>query len=280
MNLRAMLAMTVVVGCGAPARGSRPSDAAAPPTATAAATPAARCAPDDTADRGLAMLVAQGTVLADHIGPAAAAAIDADLAARPTVYLDRFACEYVDRDRGAALPSLLVAVPLWKLRAADPERVRLLATRLGHRLQALAQRPADPADPGLPARIAEVAHGLRLIAGGVDVAMAPSWTVVDASDVSACVTATLDAATVVQVSRSCSCGETLGCTATATPGGLALEVRFDPLSPAICSDCYPTTTACTVPALTPSATVAVTANGAALARWQTDTLGRPTAICR
>ncbi|MBL8623328.1 MAG: hypothetical protein JNK64_18595 [Myxococcales bacterium] len=287
MTTRALLVVScLVVGCGGapPATSRPPADAVARPSDAPAAAPPAgadRCAPDPTADRGLDALVGQGRALADHVGPAAAAAIDADLAARPAVYLARIACRYVDPDPTPALASLFVELPLWKLRAHAPEPARALAARLGHRLEELGRAPADPADPGFAARLAARVDAVALIVGGVDVAPGPGWTAVAAADVAACVTATPDGATVVRVTRSCSCGETLGCRATATAAGLDLAVAYDPRSPAICTDCYPTTTACTLPALPPRATITVRGIGVAPARWTTDALGRPDGpICR
>ncbi|MBK7193568.1 MAG: hypothetical protein IPH80_13885 [Myxococcales bacterium] len=274
-----MLTMSCLVACGGATPGASrpPADAVARPTdAPGAAPPGAdRCAPDATADRGLDALVGQGRALVDHVGPAAAAAIDADLAARPAVYLARIACRYVDPDPTPALASLFVELPLWKLGAHAPDQARALAARLSDRLDELRRAPADPADPGFAARIAERAGALALIVGGVDVTPGPGWTAVAAADVAACVTATLDGATVVRVTRACSCGETLGCRATATAGRLDLAVAFDPRSPAMCTDCYPTSTACTVPALPARATIAVRGAGGAPARWTTDALGRP-----
>ncbi|HUQ02474.1 MAG TPA: hypothetical protein VM261_08265, partial [Kofleriaceae bacterium] len=83
---------------------------------------------------------------------------------------------------------------------------------------------------------------------------AATWKPV--TDFLSCTTASPDGRTAIRVTRECSCGETLACSATlGAHGKLQLAVKYDPDSPAMCTDCYATHSACTVPAATPPASL-------------------------
>ena len=301
--VRAIVAMTAIGGaaCGvsatsAPSAGARTatgsssssgptSDAAAGPVASAWVSPAAAasCAAGATAtiDDDLRALVAQGLALGDHVGPDAAARIDAELARDPGRTLDRYTCLFLDAAPDAADVTGFLALPLWRLRAAAPVRVRELARRVVDRYDALVYRAPDPADPGFAARLADRRLAMTVLAGGLDVAAGPRWHALEAGAVTACVASGPDGVAVIEVTQTCSCGQTIACAATASAGGLALTVRYDPDAPAECTDCYGITTACTLPPLTASAKVAVTVGGHALATWATDPHGTPTdAACK
>jgi hypothetical protein len=271
------------VACGAPAT-SPPATGAKPVQGSASASAAgsaAACAADPAIDDALRAEVGQGTALPDHVGPDAAARMDTALARDPAHTLDRYACLFLTAPPGPADASAFLALPLWRLRAAAPDRVRQLARRVVDRYDSLVYRAPDPADPDFAARLAEHRRAMEVLVGGLDVAAGPRWKALEAGGVTACVTSTPDGGAVIAVTQTCSCGQTIACAATAGAGGLALAVHYDPDSPAECTDCYPTTTACTLPTLTASAKVAVTVGGKALATWATDARGVPTdAACK
>lgn len=109
------------------------------------------------------------------------------------------------------------------------------------------------------ARPAPAAPPAAVAADGVDVAPGPAWTVVPASALSACVTTAPDGTRRVRVTRACACGETLSCVLTAGFAGVRVEVRVDPDSRGVCTECYAVSTACTLPAGVPTE---VSVNGA------------------
>jgi hypothetical protein len=278
----AIVVMTAACGSAssAPSAGGKPASGSA---SAASGTAATSCAAGANAaiDDGLRAEVGQGLALADHVGPAAAAKIDAELARDPARTLDRYACLFLDAAPGPADATLFLALPLWRLRAAEPVRVRELARRVVDRYDSLVYRAPDPADPGFAARLAERGRAMTVLDGGLDVAAGPRWRALEASAVTACVASAPDGVAVIEVTQTCSCGQTIACAATAGAGGLALAVRYDPDSPAECTDCYGTTTSCSLPPLPPSAKVAVTVGGHALATWATDARGTTTsAACK
>jgi hypothetical protein len=264
-----------------PAPAPAPASGSASAWVSPAAAAACAAGANATIDADLRAEVGQGTALPDHVGPAAAARIDAELARDPATTLDRYTCLFLDAAPEPADASGFLALPLWRLRAAAPDRVRQLARRVVDRYDALVYRAPDPADPGFAERLADRRRAMTVLAGGLDVAAGPRWKALEAGAVTACVTSTPDGGAVIAVTQECSCGQTIACAATPGAGGLALDVRFDPDSPAECTDCYPTTTACTLPRLAASAKVAVTVGGKALATWPTDARGAPTsAACK
>jgi len=223
---------------------------AAPGTAApAAAAPAGAGCPDDDVNRNLMAMVSHGEALPDHVGPDAARAIFADLDRQPAAYLDRFECRYVTPSPTPGYDSLLLAVPLWRLHKHDAARVAQLASRVNFRYEELSRTPPDPAvDPHFAQRIRERTATMSFLRDGLDVPPGPRWRTV--TGFASCLTASPDGhTTAIRVTRECSCGETLSCTATVgARGNVELAVKYDPDSPAMCTDCYPTSTSCTVPA--------------------------------
>ena len=92
----------------------------------------------------------------------------------------------------------------------------------------------------------------------------------------ACVDTAPDGTLAFVLTRECTCGEPLACRAEVRDGALRVDVRFDPESPSVCSDCYPTSTGCTAPTLPSDAALRVIVNGAEVAAWHTDPRGTPT----
>lgn len=237
--------------CSASAR--RPTER---PVATA---PARDTAPsrsnDPVVDANLDALVSRGTSLADHVGPDAARAIFDDLYRRPDAYLDRLEARYVAPPPASGYDSLLLAVPLWRLRRHDDARVRHIAARLADRDRALAQLPATADDPYRPQRLSERAATMELLRGGVDVVAGPRWTIVPASALHVTVASAPDGTDLLRVTRGCACGEPLACRAAVVDGVLRVEVRVDPDTAGVCTECYAVSTACTLPARAPAAMV-------------------------
>lgn len=256
-----LLVILVAAACGtttAPAPAPSParrtaaaatagSGSAAEAAPTGAATATAGC-PNDAVNGNLLAMVSQGEALPDHVGPDAAREMFADLDRQPAAYLDRFECRFVTPTPAHGYDSLLLAVPLWRLHKHDAARVTQLATRVVFRYDELSRTPPDPArDPYFAQRIRERIATMTFIRDGLDVPTTATWRPVTAF--TSCLTAAPDGTTAIRVARECSCGETLSCNATVgVRGNLELVVKYDPDSPARCTDCYPTSTACTVPA--------------------------------
>src|SRR5262249_43190850 len=149
----------------------------------------------------------------------------------PARTLDRYACLFLANPPGTADASEFLALPLWRLRAAAPDKVRELARRVVDRYDSLVYRAPHPADPRFATRLAERRRAMTVLAGGLDVAAGASWKALEASAVTACVASAPDATAVLQVTQTCSCGQTIACTATGGAGGLALSVHYDPDAP-------------------------------------------------
>jgi hypothetical protein len=228
----------------APATGSGSSSANAAAPGCPADPAAAR------ADQNLRAMVSHGSALPDHVGPDVAREMFADLDRDAARYLARFECAFVSPAPAAGFESLLLATTLWHLRKHDGARVQQLAARVVFRYEELARTPPDPAaDPYFAQRVRERIATMSFIRDGLDVAAGPRWIGVPAAGYQSCTTATPDGHAAIRVTRECSCGEALSCAATPDArGALALVVKYDPDSPAMCSDCYATHTACTVPA--------------------------------
>ncbi len=263
-RLSVVSVLVVLAGCGttsrAPAEHAPPPDSTAveidPPGAPMPPTAVPGCPADPasaTADQNLLAMVSQGEALPDHVGPDAARAIFADLDREPARYLDRFECRFVSQSPGPGYDSLLLAVPLWRLRKHDRDRVELLASRVVYRYEELSRTPPDPSlDPSFAQRVAQRVATMSFIRDGLDVATGPRWVKVPTAGFTACTTASPDGTAAIHVTRACTCGETLSCRATtAASGALELAVHYDPDSPARCTDCYPTSTSCTLPSPSP-----------------------------
>ncbi len=198
-------------------------------------------------------MASQGTALPAHVGPDAAREIFADLDRQPAAYLDRFECWYVSRTPAPGYESMLLAVPLWRLHRHDAARVARLAARVVLRYEELSRTPPDPAvDPHFASRVRDRVAAMSFLRDGLDVPAGPRWRPV--TGFASCLTTSPDGVlAAIRVTRDCSCGETLSCTASAGAGGaLVLSVAYDPDAPAICTDCYPTSTSCTLPAGLPA----------------------------
>jgi hypothetical protein len=260
----AVVLLVLAAGCGTTSTTPPPApagSATAPPAAAPAPAPApgATC-PDDpasaTADATLTAIVSQGEALAAHVGPEVAREMFADLERDPKRYLDRFECRYLAPTPQHGFDSLLLSVPLWHLRRLEPARVKRLAIRAVYRYEELSRTPPDPArDPYFAQRVRERIAAMSFIRDGLDVSVGPRWIAVPASAFESCITAAPDGTLAVRVTRTCSCGETLACRATAGRSGLDVAVFYDPDSPAMCTDCYGTSTSCTLPALPSAATL-------------------------
>lgn len=248
----------------------------APATASAATTTAPAAPADPLVEAYLDAMVSQGAALVDHVGPEAAAAIHEDLARRPARYLDRFEARYLSQPVGEDGASLFLADPLWLLLHVDEARTRRLAARAVRRYSELAARGGRVDDPGFAARVADRTRAMQRVRDGVDVTAGPRWQVVPPSATRACVDAAPDGTPLLVVARDCTCGEPLACRAEVRDGALRVDVRFDPESPSVCTDCYPTSTGCTVPTLPSGAALRVIVNGAEVATWHTDARGTPT----
>ena len=198
-------------------------------------------------------MVSHGEALPDHVGPDPAREIFADLDRDPATYLERFECRFLAPTPQPGFESLLLAVPLWRSREHDGDRVHRLASRAVLRYEELARTPPDPAaDPYFAQRLADRVSTMAFIRDGLDIPAGPRWRPV--TDASICLTAAPDGTAAIHVTRGCSCGETLSCTASVgARGRLDVAVRYDPDSPAMCTDCYPTSTSCTLPPAAPAA---------------------------
>jgi hypothetical protein len=251
--------IVVAAACGTTST-TPPPPAPATGSATAAA-PAPTC-PDDpasaNADANLSAMVSHGEALPDHVGPDVAREMFADLERDPARYLDRFECRYLAPTPQHGFDSLLLSVPLWHLNKLDRARVQQLATRAVYRYEELSRTPPpDPAqDPYFAQRIRERISTMAFIRDGLDVPAGPRWIAVPADGFEQCLTASPDGTTAIRVTRTCSCGETLSCTASlGARGALTVSVKYDPDSPAMCTDCYATSTSCAVPAATPTSSL-------------------------
>lgn len=250
--LRCALGLTATAGVGC-ASARRPTDHPVATAPTHASDPSRST--DPVVDANLDALVSQGTSLVDHVGPDAARAMLDDLDRRPGAYLDRLEARYVTPAPAPGYDSLLLTVPLWRLRRHDDARVRQIAARLAERDLALAQRPATADDPYRPQRLAERAATMALLRDGVDVVAGPRWTIVPASALRVTRASAPDGADLLRVTRACACGEPLACRASVVEGVLRVEVRVDPDTAGICTECYAVSTACTLPAGAPAAMV-------------------------
>jgi hypothetical protein len=254
LRVPAAVLLLLAAACGTTATTPTPAPSNGSATASAVTVePAPPRAdgdcPDDPVHRNLLAMVSHGEALPDHVGPDAARQIFADVDRQPAAYLDRFECRFVTPTPAAGYDSLLLAVPLWRLRKHDAARVALLASRVVFRYEEHARTPPDPAhDPYFAQRIRERIATMSFLRDGLDVPAGPTWRTV--TDASACTTSTPDGRqTAIRVTRACSCGETLSCSATLGAGGkLDIVTQFDPDSPAMCTDCYATHTSCSVPA--------------------------------
>lgn len=251
--LRGLAIAALVVGC---ASAGRPTAPATPRASTPPPAPA-----DALVDANLGAVVSQGNALPEHIGPDAARAVFDDFARRPTVYLDRFEARYVTAAPNPSYPSLLLAPALWRLRRHDGARVRRIALQVIDHYRALSRRPPRADDPGYPERIARRTAELAALVEGVDVAPGPGWPVVPGSELATCLTTAVDGAQLLRVTRACTCGQTLSCVARAASGSLQVEVRVDPDSQGVCTECYARSTNCIVPELAPTSNLRVIVNG-------------------
>lgn len=245
-GLRLVASALAIAGC---ASTPRPADRSTA-TASAPARPA-----DPRVDAGLDALVSQGRVLPDHVGPEAARAIFDDLDRRPGAYLDRIEARFVTPAPGPGYDSLLMAVPLWRLRRHDDARVRRIADRIVAHYRALERGPARADDPAFPRRLADRRSAMELLRDGVDVVAGPRWQVVPASELDVSVAGAPDATDLLRVTRACTCGQPLSCRASVVDGALHLDVRADPDSRGVCTECYAVSTACTLPAGVPGTVI-------------------------
>ena len=100
---------------------------------------------------------------------------------------------------------------------------------------------------------------LALLRDGIDLPMGSAYKPVEATSV--CATATVGGRAVLSVERECTCGAVFACSATSTPSRISIDFRFDPSSPQICDDCYPTRAVCTYPSLPKNSRTALLVNG-------------------
>jgi hypothetical protein len=241
---------------------------ARPPDARHAPPPAIDHTTDATIDANLDALLSHGEALSDHVGPDAARAIDEDLARRPAIYLAALERRYLAQPLGPGAASLHYATALWRLRRPDDARARHIASRFFLRYQEL-RRGFE----GTPNPYGDGMRRLALIRDGVDVATDARWRTAPTEGVSACTASAPSGAALLVAARGCTCGESFACSVALRDGALHVALRVDPDAMGVCTDCYPTATACTLPTLPAGVTLRVVVNDAAVTTWRTDARG-------
>lgn len=235
------LALALLLACR-PDAAEPTATPATPPAGAPATTPTAGTAAPatDVIDGDLDVMIG-GNFSPDHLGPQAYDELLARALAHADAYAQRLSSRHAERARSEPVyADLHVAAALAVLSPRAPERAASSARTLHDAFFVLLQQPA--LDERQRRRIREQTATLKVLAGAIDRPTAAGATAVRPDRV--CAVATPGGHGLL-AERDCTCGEPLACRVVRR--GDALELTLEQLpGPAICDDCYPGWTTCTV----------------------------------
>ena len=269
----AALLISIAPACGRPgATQATPSTQApsreAAPVVDAGASDAGPPS-DREIDADLATLVG-GMLSPDHLAPGAHRALLARYQAEPVRYLDRLAHVYLRQETHTTHhANLYIAHFLWRLHPLAPKDVERIASRfLGAWTLVLGRVDLEP---GQRERLEDQAKLARVLAGGVDRPSDDTWPLTDVSSV--CVVPVPGGQGLV-VTQDCTCGQPLACNATMETGRVLVTARLNQGAPAVCDDCYPGWTTCSVKDSAAGLSLEIVVNGTTRGSFQVNEEGR------